>query len=60
VCLEQRPFALVGIPGHKTEKKTKIGSYGDILMSADYFSHMTRLNTLRPAGPLLLNDIHRV
>jgi hypothetical protein len=41
-------------------EKIKIGNYGDIPMSADSFSFMTRLNTRRPAGLVLLNDIHRV
>jgi len=38
----------------------KIGNYGDIPMSENYFSFMTRRNTLRPAGTELLNDVHRV
>jgi len=37
----------------------KIGNWGDIPMSEDSFSFMTRLNTLRPAGAMLLKDIHR-
>ena len=59
-CVWDNALALL-LTFHSIKLKImKIGNYGDIPVSGDSFSFIARLNTRRPAGPVLLNDIHRV